>query len=78
MIPKNPEVLNSIRGQLLVAMPQIEDKRFRQSVILMCQFDSETAMEPHHQQAATKIGFRWLMQKAEITSCFFSWGFAYL
>ena len=36
MIPKNPEVLNSIRGQLLVAMPQMEDKRFRQSVILMC------------------------------------------
>lgn len=44
MIAKNVEILNSICGQLLVAMPHMEDRRFRQSVILMCQFDSETAM----------------------------------
>ncbi|MGC6531169.1 MAG: YqgE/AlgH family protein [Candidatus Puniceispirillaceae bacterium] len=44
MIAKNVEILNSIRGQLLVAMPHIDDARFKKSVILMCQHDSDAAM----------------------------------
>ena len=44
MITKNVEILNSIRGQLLVAMPHMDDERFKQSVILMCQHDNEAAM----------------------------------
>ena len=44
MIPKNVEILNSIRGQLLVAMPHMDDPRFKQAVIVMCQHDNEAAM----------------------------------
>ena len=44
IIQKDVEILNSVRGQLLVAMPQIDDNRFKQSVILMCQHDDQAAM----------------------------------
>ena len=71
MIPKNPEVLNSIRGQLLVAMPQIEDKRFRQSVILMCQFDSETAMGLIINKPQPKLDLDGLCKKLKLPPAFF-------
>ena len=41
---KSIEILNSVSGQLLVAMPHIGDNRFFHSVILMCQHDGEAAM----------------------------------
>ena len=71
MIPKNPEVLNSIRGQLLVAMPQIEDKRFRKSVILMCQFDSETAMGLIINKPQPKLDLDGLCKKLKLSPAFF-------
>ena len=40
----NVEILNTMRGQLLVAMPHIGDDRFQQTVILMCQHDDQAAM----------------------------------
>ena len=33
-----------LTGQLLVAMPQMDDKRFQHTVLLVCQHDSESAM----------------------------------
>lgn len=35
---------NYLTGQLLIAMPQMDDKRFRNSVILICSHDSDAAM----------------------------------
>lgn len=34
----------SLQGQLLIASPHMEDPRFKQSVILMCQHDDNAAM----------------------------------
>ena len=31
-------------GQLLVAMPQMDDKRFKQTVLLVCSHDADAAM----------------------------------
>ena len=36
--------MTSLAGQLLVAMPQMEDRRFARSVILMCAHNQEGAM----------------------------------
>jgi putative transcriptional regulator len=36
--------LNSLSGQLLVAMPQMQDHRFRRSVIYLCAHNDEGAM----------------------------------
>ena len=44
MNKKDVEILNSVSGQLLVAMPHIGDERFQQTVILMCQHDDQAAM----------------------------------
>jgi putative AlgH/UPF0301 family transcriptional regulator len=35
---------NYLAGQMLIAMPQMDDKRFRNSVILICSHDSDAAM----------------------------------
>jgi putative transcriptional regulator len=36
--------LSTITGQLLIAMPQMEDKRFSRSVVFMCAHNTEGAM----------------------------------
>ena len=36
--------MSSLTGQLLVAMPQMQDPRFARSVILMCAHNEEGAM----------------------------------
>ena len=35
---------NYLAGQMLVAMPQMDDKRFRNTVLVICKHDSESAM----------------------------------
>lgn len=35
---------NYLTGQMLIAMPQMDDKRFRNTVILVCSHDSDSAM----------------------------------
>ena len=35
---------NYLAGQMLVAMPQMDDQRFRSTVLLICKHDSESAM----------------------------------
>lgn len=35
---------NSLAGQMLIAMPQMDDSRFRNTVLLICQHDKKSAM----------------------------------
>ena len=35
---------NYLTGQILIAMPQMDDKRFRNAVVLVCNHDSNSAM----------------------------------
>ncbi len=71
MIAKNVEILNSLKGQLLVAMPQIEDPRFKRSVIMMCQFDGETAMGLVINKVSADMDLDKLRQKLELKKAFF-------
>jgi putative transcriptional regulator len=41
---KGGKVLTSLTGQLLIAMPQMEDPRFSRSVVFMCAHNAEGAM----------------------------------
>ena len=41
---KGSTILSSITGQLLIAMPQMEDPRFSRSVVFMCAHNADGAM----------------------------------
>lgn len=71
MITKNVEILHSLRGQLLVAMPQIDDNRFRRSVIMMCQHDSEAAMGLVINKINPDLDFDKLRSKLKLKRAFF-------
>ena len=71
MITKNVEILNSIRGQLLVAMPHIDDTRFKHAVIMMCQHDSEAAMGLMLNKPKANLDLNELRQKLKLKQGFF-------
>ncbi len=55
-------------GQMLVAMPAMEDPRFSRSVIYMCAHSCDGAMGIIINQRAPNISFAELMQQLNITS----------
>ena len=71
MISKNVEILNSMRGQLLVAMPHIDDERFKQSVILICQHDNEAAMGLVINQVMPHLDLDSLRSQLQLERAFF-------
>lgn len=71
MIQKDVEILNSVRGQLLVAMPQIEDGRFKQAVILMCQHDDQAAMGVVINKPHQKLDLNGLREKLSLSQAQF-------
>ena len=71
MIPKNVEILNSIRGQLLVAMPHIDDRRFKHAVIMMCQHDNEAAMGLVLNKPKPDLDLNELRNKLKLEEAFF-------
>ena len=71
MLPKNVEILNSIRGQLLVAMPQSEDDGFKKAVILMCQHDNEAAMGLVVNKILPHLDLNSLRSKLQLDPAFF-------
>ena len=71
MITKNVEILHSLRGQLLVAMPHIDDDRFKRAVILMCQHDNEAAMGLTINKVIPKLDLNALRSKLKLKRAFF-------
>ena len=71
MITKNVEILNSLRGQLLVAMPHIDDARFKRSVILLCQHDNEAAMGLVLNKVIPNLDLNALRSKLKLKRAFF-------
>ena len=71
MITKNVEILNSIRGQMLVAMPHMDDERFKQSVILMCQHDNEAAIGLVINKVMPHLDLNSLRKKLQLKRAFF-------
>ncbi|MGC6516669.1 MAG: YqgE/AlgH family protein [Candidatus Puniceispirillaceae bacterium] len=71
MIPKSVEILNSLRGQLLVAMPHMDDPRFKQAVIMMCQSDKETAMGLMLNKIVPDMDLNKLRSKLKLKRAFF-------
>jgi len=57
---------SSLEGQLLLAMPNMTDKRFRRSVIYMCSHSSEGAMGLIINQRATGVTFPGLLQQLKV------------
>jgi putative transcriptional regulator len=71
MITKNVEILHSLRGQLLVAMPHIDDERFKRAVIVMCQHDNEAAMGLTINKIIPKLDLNALRSKLKLKRAFF-------
>ncbi len=53
-------------GQLLVAMPQMEDSRFQESVLLVCKHDKEGAMGITLNRPRDDLQFESLMKQVKI------------
>lgn len=60
---RNPTYLE---GQLLLAMPQMTDRRFARSVIYLCAHSDEGAMGLIINQRATHLGFMDLLKRLDI------------
>lgn len=60
---RNPAYLE---GQLLIAMPQMTDRRFARSVIYMCAHSDEGAMGLIINQRASNLGFTDLLKRLDI------------
>ena len=71
MIPKNVEILNSLRGQLLVAMPHCDDARFKRTVIFMCQHDNEAAMGLVINKTIPNLDLNQLRSQLKLNRAFF-------
>ncbi|MEK9850501.1 MAG: YqgE/AlgH family protein [Candidatus Puniceispirillum sp.] len=56
----------SLKGQLLIASPHMEDPRFRHSVIMICQHDSEATMGVVINRRSQQIDLKQLCQTLEI------------
>lgn len=55
----------SLTGRLLVAMPGIDDDRFRQAVILVCTHDNEHAMGLRLDQPAPGVSLSEILEKMD-------------
>lgn len=58
----------SLEGQLLIAMPDMSDKRFRRSVIYMCAHSAEGAMGLIINQQAPGLSVAELLEQLEIVT----------
>ncbi len=58
--------INSLQGQLLIASPHIDDTRFKKSVIMMCQHDTQSAMGLVINKQASSLKLGDLYKKLEI------------
>ncbi len=67
-IPQNQPVasLGRLQGQLLVASPHMEDPRFRQSVIIMCQHNDTAAMGVVINRRSDQINLNQLCQTLDM------------
>ena len=63
---KTPPIYTSLRGQLLVATPQMDYGQFQQSVIYICQHDGESTMGLIINQQIDDLNFGDLAEKLEI------------
>jgi len=61
---KNPTA--SLQGQLLIASPHMEDPRFKEAVIMICQHDSNSAMGVIINQQSDKINLSQLCETLDI------------
>ena len=59
---------SSLTGRLLVAMPGIDDDRFRQAVILVCAHDEEHAMGLRLDQPVPGVSLSEILEKMEAHS----------
>lgn len=57
---------SSLKGQLLIAMPTMTDKRFRRAVIYMCRHSSEGAMGIIVNQRVKELGFAEMLRQLNI------------
>lgn len=57
-----------LRGQILVAMPQMRDPRFDKSLILMCGHDSDGAMGIVFNKILTEMSFQDLIDQSDFQS----------
>ena len=60
--------VTSLAGQLLVAMPQMQDPRFARSVILMCAHNEEGAMGLVVNKLVERISLREMMTQLKIAA----------
>jgi putative transcriptional regulator len=58
--------VTSLAGQLLVAMPQMQDPRFARSVILMCAHNEEGALGLVVNKLVDRLSLREMMQQLKI------------
>lgn len=56
----------NLTGSMLIAMPQMQDERFAQSVVFMCDHSEKGAMGLIVNKPATDIGFPDLLEQLEI------------
>ncbi|MBX7147235.1 MAG: YqgE/AlgH family protein [Alphaproteobacteria bacterium] len=68
MITSYEQTNGYLTGQLLIAMPQMQDPRFLKSVIYICVHNQEGAMGLVVNKLVGSIGFKDLLQELNITS----------
>ncbi len=68
--PNSFEASNSLKGQLLLAMPQMGDPRFHKAVIFLCVQDDKGAMGLVVNQIMAGVGLHPLLQQLDITMDF--------
>lgn len=59
---------SSLAGKLLISMPQIDDKRFDKSVILICAHDAHGAMGLQINNLSDELSFSELLGQLDISS----------
>ncbi|MCC2113733.1 MAG: YqgE/AlgH family protein, partial [Hyphomicrobiales bacterium] len=65
MVSKDPE-RSFLDGQLLIAMPNMEDSRFARTVVYICAHSEDGAMGIVINQAASNIDFRELLVQLDV------------
>ena len=58
--------INSLKVQLLIASPHVDDTRFQRSVIMMCQHDAQSAMGLVINKQASRLKLGDLYEKLDI------------
>lgn len=64
--PKGKKAVESLAGQLLVAMPQMADPRFERSVVYLCAHSAEGALGLVINRAFPKLTFPDLLEQLDI------------